>query len=200
MTLPTEAEIYRLHQTYAPTDEVRDLVLGHSLIDWAIAEQLISAGELSVDPTLVKLGCLVHDLGVYLLYDHEGNYREGVEYITHGILGEALLKELGLPEVVWRFASHHTGVGLTKDDIERQNLPLPHQDYLAQSIEEKLVMYADKFHSKRTPPGFNSFDAYAKKAAAFGPAVAERFQALAEEFGKPELESLAEQFGQRIDE
>lgn len=62
--------------------------------------------------------------------------------------GEAILKSEGFPEKLWRFASHHTGVGLTRDVIN-QKLPLPEADYLVETDEELLVMYADKFHSKQ---------------------------------------------------
>lgn len=50
----------------------------------------------------------------------------------------------------------HTGVGLTKEDVLVQGLPLPPADYVAITPEERLVMYADKFHSKTTPPTFVS--------------------------------------------
>jgi hypothetical protein len=43
---------------------------------------------------------------------------------------------------------------------------LPEQDFTAESLEERLVMYADKFHSK--PPRFNSFAQYVAHAAKFG--------------------------------
>ena len=42
----------------------------------------------------------------------------------------------------------HTGAGLSKEDIIRQNLPLPHEDFLPVTVEEKLICYADKFYSK----------------------------------------------------
>ena len=33
-------------------------------------------------------------------------------------------------------------------EIEQQNLPLPHRDFLPETIEEKIICYADKFYSK----------------------------------------------------
>ena len=32
-----------------------------------------------------------------------------------------------------------------------RNLPLPHQDFLPETIEEQLICYADKFFSKSHP-------------------------------------------------
>ena len=45
----------------------------------------------------------------------------------------------------------HTGTGLSKEDIEQQQLPLPHQDYMPVTLEEQVVCYADKFYSKTHP-------------------------------------------------
>jgi len=42
----------------------------------------------------------------------------------------------------------HTGTGLTKLEIEKNNLPLPHNDFLPLTLEEQVICYADKFFSK----------------------------------------------------
>ena len=153
MRIPTDDEILGLHEKHAPTAEALDLVYTHCVIVCGIAEQLhsrLSAGQ-EIDIDLARAGALLHDVGVYRLYDNAGNL-DGGNYIRHGILGYELLQEEGLPEAICRFASHHTGVGLTRDDVIAQRLPLPPADYLAETGEERLVMYADKFHSKKTPP------------------------------------------------
>ena len=67
--------------------------------------------------------------------------------VKHGILGGEILRSEGLPKHA-RVAERHTGTGLTAIEIERQNLPLPHQDFTPESIEEQIVCYADKFYSK----------------------------------------------------
>jgi hypothetical protein len=38
---------------------------------------------------------------------------------------------------------HQAGVGLRREDVIRQGLPLPPADYLAETSEERLVMYVD---------------------------------------------------------
>jgi uncharacterized protein len=45
----------------------------------------------------------------------------------------------------------HTGTGLSKWDIEQQQLPLPHKEFMPISLEEQVVCYADKFYSKTRP-------------------------------------------------
>jgi len=42
----------------------------------------------------------------------------------------------------------HTGSGLSKEYIVRRALPLPQRDMLPESVEEKLICFADNFYSK----------------------------------------------------
>lgn len=198
MNLPTLKQIEDLHRKYALSDAGFDLVFTHCKIVCEIAEQCITKKQLAVDVELVKVGCLLHDIGVYELLDKDGKDREDIHYITHGIRGEAVLKKEGFPEMIWRFGSHHTGVGLTKIDITSQNLPLPVQDYEAETIEEELVMYADKFHSKVTPPCFNTFEYYKQSVAKFGQDKSEKFAQMADKFGVPDLDPLIAKYGHAV--
>ncbi|MEZ3178680.1 HD domain-containing protein [Streptomyces pimonensis] len=187
MRIPGPEEIRALHEKHAPDAEAFTLVHTHCEVVWSIAEQLISASRLDVDAELVRAGCLLHDIGVYRLYGDDGRLDHG-NYIRHGLLGHELLGNEGFPEPLRRFCSHHTGVGVTKDDVLRQNLPIPPADYLAVTREERLVMYADKFHSKSRPSAFLSPDAYAAHVRRFGEEKVAAFQALRAEFGDPDLD------------
>jgi uncharacterized protein len=185
--IPSPDEIRALHKEVAPSAEAFEIVYTHCEIVWAIASQLI---DLSLDAELLRAGCLLHDIGVHLL--------DGEHYIRHGVLGEELLRSRGFPEAVARFCGHHTGVGLTRDDVVRQALPLPPADYLAETGEERLLMYADKFHSKSTPPVFVTAPTYAEQVSAFGAAHAARFAELLREFGEPDLTDLARRYGHAV--
>lgn len=198
MVLPSEQEIQALHQRLAATPAMYDWVYGHCQAVWDIAAQLIDRNMVPVDEELVKVGCLIHDIGVYRLFDDVDAMKDDAAYITHGIEGEQILSETGWDVTIQRFASHHTGVGISREMIEKNNLPLPDQDYFAETPEERLVMYADKFHSKTNPPCFNSFEWYKMRAAKYGDDNVMNFNQLAAEFGVPELEPLAEKYGQRI--
>jgi uncharacterized protein len=189
--IPSPEQIRSLHKEVAPSAEAFDLVYTHCEIVWAVAAQLIEARNPSVDAELVRAGCLLHDIGVHLL--------DGSEYIRHGILGEELLLRRGFPPALARFCAHHTGAGLTRDDVLRQHLPLPVTDYLADSGEERLLMYADKFHTKSTPPVFVTATTYAARVSRFGAAHAARFSALVTEYGEPDLSPLARQFGHAVE-
>ncbi|GAA1913223.1 HD domain-containing protein [Streptomyces sodiiphilus] len=190
MSLPTTRNVRALHEKYAPSDEMLTLVHQHSEIVARIALRLATRCPTPVNTTLVEIGALVHDIGVYRLGD--------AHYIRHGVLGHELLREEGLPESVCRFASRHTGVGLTRQDIRSQNLPLPPGDYVAETVEERLVMYADKFHSKSSPPAFLDATTYAAHVARFGPEKVTAFKSLTEEFGEPELAPLIAEYGHAV--
>lgn len=169
----------------------------HCEIVWSVAEQLIAASAVAVDAALVRAGCLLHDIGVYRLYDVDGRLDQA-NYVRHGLLGHELLAAEGFPEELCRFCSCHTGVGLTKLDVECQGLSLPPADYLAVSAEERLVMYADKFHSKTTPPKFVSADSYAAYVGRFGEDKVAAFQSMRGTFGDPALTGLAAVHGHAL--
>jgi len=198
--IPGEAEIVELHERLAPHPAALDLVLTHCRIVGRVAEALaagLAAGTRpAVDPDLVRAGCLLHDVGVYRLYGPDGAL-DHASYVRHGVLGHELLRDLGFPEVLCRFASRHTGVGLTREDVVAQRLPIPVDDYTPHSIEEQLVAYADAFHSKTDPPTFVSPQTYAGRIARFGADKADRFAALRARFGDPDLTALSAQYGHR---
>lgn len=197
MRVPTDREIRALHERHAPTAAALKSVYTHCLIVCGIAEQLHARSGLGGDISLVRAGCLLHDVGVYRLYDADG-VLDHARYIRHGILGEELLREEGLPAALCRFAAHHTGTGLSREDVVRQGLPLPLRDYLAETPEETLVMYADKFHSKSSPPTLLAGDAYAAYVRRFGKDKAAAFQAMRARFGEPDLAPFAAAYGQRV--
>jgi uncharacterized protein len=202
MRVPTDQEILALHEKHAPTAAALELVYTHCVIVCAIAEQLWSRPglvdlDLDLDLDLVRAGSLLHDIGVYRLYDGAGRLG-GANYVRHGVLGHELLADEGFPAAVCRFASHHTGVGLTRADVLAQRLPIPPADYLAETGEERLVMYADKFHSKTTPPVFLTASACAARLLRFGQEKVEAFEALRDTFGQPDLARLSEIYGHAV--
>ncbi|GHH95067.1 HD domain-containing protein [Streptomyces capillispiralis] len=187
MRIPGPEEIRALHEKYAPTAEALALVHTHCEIVWSVAEQLVSASRLDVDAELVRAGCLLHDIGVYRLYGADGRLDHG-NYVRHGLLGHEILEREGFPQPLRRFCSHHTGVGITRQDVLTQGLPLPPADYLAVTDEERLVMYADKFHTKSRPSVFLSPDEYAAHVRRFGEEKVTAFEALRAEFGDPDVD------------
>ncbi|NDU73973.1 HDIG domain-containing protein [Actinomadura sp. DSM 109109] len=194
MEIPGDDEIRALHERYAPGEAAFETVWTHCSIVCEIAEQIMERAAPAVDADLVRAGCLLHDLGVYRLYGPSGKI-DTRGYVRHGLLGHAILRDEGFPEEIRRFCSCHTGVGLTRDDIVRQGLPLPAGDYVAVTAEERLVMYADKFHSKTSPPTFVSAAAYAGRVRRYGDEKVPVFEAMRETFGEPDLRPLVAKYG-----
>lgn len=197
--LPTDQQIEALHRDYAKTEDDFNLVYTHCQVVEATAMQLLDAKSVSgLDRRLVHVGCLLHDIGAYNVLE-DGKFVAGVR---HGVIGEEILKNEGLPETIWRFASHHTGVGLTEQDVKDQNLPIPVADYTAETNEERLIMYADKFHSKSNPPVeppyFCTFEWFCNSVRKLGADKIAKLDELAALFGKPDLESLSKRFGHDI--
>lgn len=90
---------------------------------------------------------MLHDIGIFKC-DAAGILCFGTEpYICHGRIGAELLRSEGFPRHA-RVCERHTGAGITKAQIIAQNLPLPQQDFLPETMEEKVICYADKFFSK----------------------------------------------------
>jgi uncharacterized protein len=197
LRIPGVDEIRALHEEQAPTREAFDLVYTHCRIVCDVAEQLLARQHRALDPALVRAGSLLHDIGVYRLFGPSGEL-DHANYVRHGVLGHELLRDLGFPETLCRFCSCHTGVGLTRDDVLGQALPLPLADYLAESGEEELVMYADKFHRKTTPPVFVTAAACVAGVRRFGEEKAMRFASLRESYGEPDLAPLIEAYGHAV--
>jgi len=84
-----------------------------------------------VDLELIRIGALLHDLG-----------RSKTHSVHHPIVGAKIAEELGLPEAVIRIIKRHIGGGLTAE--EAAELGWPVENYLPETLEEKIVTYADK--------------------------------------------------------
>ncbi|MBQ7192415.1 MAG: HD domain-containing protein [Paludibacteraceae bacterium] len=107
--------------------------------------QWTASGE--VDRDFIEEAAMLHDIGIFycdaaLIHCH-GTHR----YIEHGYLGAELLRREGLPKHAL-VAERHTGTGITMEQVIREELPLPNRNYCPESLEEKIICYADKFYSK----------------------------------------------------
>ena len=90
---------------------------------------------------------MLHDIGIFYCNAPKIHCHGTHTYIEHGYLGAELLRNEGYPKHAL-VAERHTGTGITIEQIIREDLPIPERDYCPQSLEEKIVCYADKFYSK----------------------------------------------------
>lgn len=137
-----------IDQYYPEENALRRILLTHSRQVTERALRIADAHpELPLDRSFILEAAMLHDIGIFLC-DAPGIACHGKEpYICHGRLGAELLRQAGYPRHA-RVCERHTGAGLTKEDIIKQHLPIPAQDFLPETLEEKLICYADKFYSK----------------------------------------------------
>jgi uncharacterized protein len=103
--------------------------------------------KLNPDIDFIKNGCMLHDIGIFLTHAPEIGCYGKEPYIKHGVLGRELLEKEGFPQLAL-VCERHTGLGITKEDIIKKNLPLPKRDFIPVSIEEEIISFADLFFSK----------------------------------------------------
>ena len=126
----------------------RGIFIQHSrqVADKALA--IVQECKLDIPLETVETAAMLHDIGIFLTNAPDIDCHGSEHYICHGILGAELLRKEGFDEEIARVAERHTGAGLTIDDIDRQQLPLPRKDFMPETMLEKLICYADKFFSK----------------------------------------------------
>jgi uncharacterized protein len=118
-------------------------VINHSLLVEGIATEIASSinPKYHIDLDLVKIGALLHDIG-----------RSTTHGIKHGSTGAEILERLGYPDRLVRIARNHVGAGIPRE--EATALGLSPADHLPETIEEKVVCYADKLVSGNTRVSF----------------------------------------------
>ena len=133
---------------YAASPELRHVLLTHSrqVADRALAI-VDRHPEWTVDREFVEEAAMLHDIGIIFCNAPKIHCVGKHAYIEHGYLGAELLRQEGLPKHAL-VAERHTGTGITVEQVEREELPIPVRDYCPQSLEEKIICYADKFFSK----------------------------------------------------
>ena len=85
-----------------------------------------------VDIELLGVAGYLHDIGRSVTYG-----------VGHAVEGGRILKELGFSESVIRLVENHVGAGITAEEARKLGLPV--KDYIPETLEEKILAYADKF-------------------------------------------------------
>lgn len=112
-----------------------------------------------VDVRLVEAGALLHDIG-----------RGQTHGIDHGAIGGQTARRLGMPMELAHIIERHVGAGLTTDEAHRNNLP--RGNYVPETLEEKIVCYADKLIEGAHEVGIDStIDNFAEELGVDHPAI-----------------------------
>ena len=170
---------------YKEDDALRHILLVHSRQVAGKALQIaLRHPELQLDMDFLETAAMLHDIGI-VRCDAPGIQCFGTEpYICHGRIGAEMLRSLlgQEAESIARVCERHTGAGLTEKDIVSQDLPLPHQDFLPETIAEQVICYADKFYSKSHLEREKTVEQAARSLAKFGSEGVERFRKWAQMF------------------
>lgn len=140
---------------------------------------------------LSVVGALLHDVGAYRVSKDGFSFDDS--YLFHGLYGYIELHKAGFGEQISLFARNHTGSGISRQEVIRENLLLPPQDYLPTTAEQKVVAYSDCFHTKSVPPAFVAFEEAEKRIARFGKGPLDRFKEMEANFGRVDLKGISEE-------
>lgn len=167
---------------YPAGQPLRDIYLNHCRSVTKLSLDIVADKSLELDCDLVVSAAMLHDIGIFLTHAPSIQCFGNEPYICHGILGGALLRQWHVGEDLARVAERHTGSGLTAQEIVSANLPLPHLDFLPETLLERLICYADKFYSKSGDMKKKSLDKVRRQMAGFGSDSLRRFESLHSEF------------------
>ena len=164
-----------IEKYYPEDDNLRRLLLKHSrqVADYCL-HVCARHPELLLDRQFLEEAAMLHDIGIRWCRA-PGIFCEGSEpYIRHGLIGGELLRKEGFPRHA-QVCERHTGTGLTRQQIIKQQLPLPTKDFVPIEMEEQLVCYADKFFSKSHPDRVLTVVQAAQSLEKFGHEGVEKF-------------------------
>ncbi len=137
--LPSREQAIRLLQENNCPPQVINHCLVVTDLALEIASKLQERGQ-KIDLGLVEAGALLHDIG-----------RSKTHAVDHSLVGAQIAQTIGLPQSVIDIIKRHVGAGITEEEAEW--LGWPKDNYIPQTLEEKVVCYADKRidHDKVTP-------------------------------------------------
>jgi uncharacterized protein len=165
------------------------IVVEHSRLVAEKATRVVDAlGRTDIDRRFVEEAAWLHDIGVCRTASPKIGCHGDEPYIRHGIIGRQILEAEGLQRHAL-VCERHIGVGLSVEDIRAQGLPLPDRDMSPQSIEERIICFADLFYSKKTGDVYQekSLDSVREKLALFGGHKVGIFEEWLREFGPSPL-------------
>jgi uncharacterized protein len=137
-----------IEKYYKKDSELYNILINHSI---DVMNKALSIAkkhpELKIDADFVREAAMLHDIGIFLTNAPSIHCHGIAPYVCHGYLGRELLDAEGYP-LHGLVCERHTGIGISLQEIEEENLPLPRRDMRPVSIEEKVICFADCFYSK----------------------------------------------------
>lgn len=95
----------------------------------------------------IEESAMLHDIGIIHVHAPDIGCHGTDAYVTHALRGAEILRKEGFSRHA-QLVERHMGVGISKQEVIRQQLPLPKRDMIPKTLEERIVSYADLFFSK----------------------------------------------------
>ena len=141
---------------YPEDNELKRILMVHSR---QVADRCLKIAkahpELKLDIEFLEEAAMLHDIGIVRCNAPSIQCFGKEPYICHGLIGAQMLRSLNADHANYQLercalvCERHTGTGISREQIEAQQLPLPADgNYEPESLEEQVICYADKFYSK----------------------------------------------------
>lgn len=175
-----------IERYYDPASRQYQLLIEHSSQVADLAVLLAQRKpELGVDIDFLREAAMLHDIGIFRTYAPGIDCHGELPYMQHGVEGKKILDSLGLPRHAL-VCERHIGAGLTAQEIIEQNLPLEPRDMLPETLEEKLVTYADNFYSKSRIAKARPLQTVLEGMKKYGEGTMQRMNDMVVLFGSPD--------------
>ncbi|MDI9642523.1 MAG: TIGR00295 family protein [Archaeoglobales archaeon] len=136
--------VKRIWEKYRFGESVRRHCIAVADLALKIAENVDKNGH-RVDKEAILLGALLHDIGRAITHDPFQHFLKSAE----------ILRAEGMDEKIVKIAERHFSAGITAEEAKK--LGLPEKDYLPDSLEEKIVSFADNITFGAKNVDFESF-------------------------------------------
>ena len=122
-------EVKKLWDKYKLSEDVRKHCMKVAEVALKIANSIES--DVGIDKNAVLIGALLHDIGRAVTNDP----------FLHFIKSAEILRKEGFDDKIVKIAERHFSAGLSKEDAKKLGLPI--KNYMPESLEEKIVSFAD---------------------------------------------------------
>ncbi len=137
-----------IERYYDKNSKAYDILVKHSkLVTKKALDIAKRVPELKPDLKFIEEAAMLHDIGIIKTNAPSIGCFGDKKYLCHGVLGAEILKDEGLIKHA-KVCDNHIGLGISKEEILANKLPLELKDYIPETIEEEIISLADNFYSK----------------------------------------------------
>lgn len=173
-----------IHKYISPTSQVYPIYMIHCHLVTNQALTIAKKLGLSSDSLrFIEEAAMLHDIGIIKVDSPDIHCYGERPYLCHLVEGSAILNDEGLPKHAL-VAERHASTGITREEILRNDLPLPPRDLVPETVEEEIISFADFFYSKNVERLWHqkSLDIFRANVSKYGPVKEAKLQEWIERF------------------